>query len=169
MARKLKKEDIKKKMLLDYIKSNEKYSKLLKEIELGKTITYEHASLKYRSRIPRGYKASRGEVLIEKLLIKANIYFLKEVEFKGCNNPKTGKKLRFDFYLPEKNKCIEFDGIQHFESVLEFDGKDNGEALKQREKLDNIKNNFCKSNKIDILRIKYNEDDKISKINKFIK
>ena len=30
--------------------------------------------------------------------------------------------MQLDFYLPEYNMCIEYDGIQHFESVTFFGG-----------------------------------------------
>jgi very-short-patch-repair endonuclease len=169
MARKLKKKDLKRKMILDYKESNEKYSKLLKEIHLGNSISIEQSKLKYRSNIPKEYKQSRGETLVEKVLIKCKKYFLKEVEFKGCINKYTSKKLRFDFYLPKDNICIEFDGEQHYKSILEFDGNDGGKALNRRKDLDKIKDNFCKLNKIRLLRIKYDDKNKLSKISNFIK
>ena len=40
-----------------------------------------------------------------------NIEFKKEKKFKDC---KDKYQLPFDFYLPQYNLCIEFDGEQHF-------------------------------------------------------
>lgn len=156
-------------MLLDYQKSNDKYTKLLREISLNQgVITEEQSKLKYRSNIPKDYIQSRGEILVQTILIKKSKYFLKEVEFQGCTNPKTKRKLRFDFYLPKDNIIIEYDGIQHYESVEDFDDNDKGKALKNRQILDTIKTNFCKKNNIKLLRIKYNDIDKYKLISNFI-
>jgi len=52
------------------------------------------------------------------------------------------------------NYCIEYDGIQHFESIDYFGGDDN---LKNTKINDKIKNNYCKKHNIKLFRIKYNE------------
>lgn len=95
---------------------------------------------------------SKGEKEIEKILIQNNIEFENQKRFKNCINKKT---LPFDFYLPKYNICIEFDGIQHFESLDIF----GGEIEFQKRKInDNIKNKFCKDNNIKLIRIKYDEN-----------
>jgi very-short-patch-repair endonuclease len=100
------------------------------------------------------HKSSRGEKFIEKYLIKNNIIFIKEQTFETCKNK---KKLRFDFYLPKYNLCIEFDGIQHF--------KENSIWYTKEVVInDNIKNNFCKNNNINFLRINYKQITKIDNI-----
>lgn len=43
-----------------------------------------------------------------------NVSFEKEKTFIDCVNPKTNFLLRFDFYLPDYNIIIEYDGEQHF-------------------------------------------------------
>ena len=43
-----------------------------------------------------------------------NINYIREKRFKDCKNI---KPLPFDFYLPEKNICIEYDGEHHFKSI----------------------------------------------------
>lgn len=53
---------------------------------------------------------------IEKILEKNNIRYIKEKTFDKCVNPKTNRYLRFDFYLPDYNCCIEYDGEQHFKN-----------------------------------------------------
>lgn len=60
----------------------------------------------------------------------------------------------FDFYLPEKNICIEYDGEQHFDKN-NFYNKHRG--FEYREKNDQIKNEFCKKSGIQLIRIKYNQ------------
>ena len=58
----------------------------------------------------------------------------------------------FDFYLPDYNLLIEFDGIQHYEIRGHFGGYDGFVDTKIR---DTIKNIYCKDNNIDLLRIPY--------------
>ncbi len=66
-----------------------------------------------------------------------------------------------DFYLPESKILIEFDGIQHFESVSIWGGE---KALKSQQKRDEIKNEFASVNNYKLIRINYLELDKIENI-----
>jgi very-short-patch-repair endonuclease len=99
-----------------------------------------------------------GENAIRNFLTKNNIEFEEQKRFKDCKNI---KPLPFDFYLPQYNLCIEFDGKQHF---IPTDFKSNlteEEKLKSFELLqirDNIKTDYCKNNNINLLRIKYTEN-----------
>lgn len=82
------------------------------------------------------------------------------------------KPLPFDFYLPEYNVCIEYDGIQHFEPTR-FNKKmtieEANDNFIQQKFRDEIKNNYCKNNNIKLLRIPYTEYDNIEKvINKYL-
>jgi hypothetical protein len=65
--------------------------------------------------------------------------------------------LTFDFYLPEYNCCIEYDGKQHFEAIKWFGGE---ESLAYVQQNDLIKTQYCQNNKIALLRIRYNQDIK---------
>jgi very-short-patch-repair endonuclease len=65
------------------------------------------------------------------------------------------RKLPFDFYIPEFNMCIEYDGEQHFKAVDYFGGED---GLKIRQIHDRIKTDYCNSNNILLLRIRYDEN-----------
>jgi hypothetical protein len=108
---------------------------------------------------------SKGEKEIEKILIQNNIEFENQKRFKNCINKKT---LPFDFYLPKYNICIEFDGIQHFETLDIFGGEI---EFKKRKINDIIKNKFCKDNNIKLIRIKYDENiyfKLIDNLNKYI-
>jgi hypothetical protein len=92
---------------------------------------------------------SYGEKSIRLFLIKNKIKFIKNKSFEYCKNK---RQLPFDYYLPDYNVCIEYDGRQHF-GVVDYFGGDS--AFKKRQKLDKIKDNFCKNNSILLLRIKY--------------
>lgn len=95
---------------------------------------------------------SIGEKEITQYLLSNNIEFIPQYTFDGCKNK---KKLPFDFYLPAYNICIEYDGLQHFKPVDHFGGE---EGFKQRQYNDSIKNQFCRLNDIQLLRIKYDQD-----------
>ena len=97
-------------------------------------------------------KESYASQEIESYLIKNHIKYEKEKTFEGC---KFKSKLRFDFYLPDYDLIIEYDGIQHFKP-REFWGGEEG--LKITQKRDKCKNDWCIKNNKDILRIKYNQN-----------
>ena len=97
-------------------------------------------------------KKSNGENMIENFLLDNNIHFMKQKKFKNCKDKRC---LPFDFYLPEHNYCVEFDGKQHFESVKYWGGILN---LEYRQRHDEIKDNFCIINNINLLRIKYDDN-----------
>jgi hypothetical protein len=80
----------------------------------------------------------------------------------GCRNKDTGRLLRFDFYLPELNIAIEYDGIQHFLPVKRWGGK---EGLESGQKRDRMKEDHCELLNIYLLRISYQEDIEKSLIN----
>ena len=94
---------------------------------------------------------SKGEKEIRKYLEQNNINYQEQKKFDGCQYKKL---LKFDFYLPDHNICIEYDGKQHFEKY-NFEKNDN--QLINRKIRDGIKNNFCNINNIRLVRIKYNE------------
>ena len=115
-----------------------------------------------------GCVKSKGEMFIKNFLTQNNINFICQKSFEKCVNPKTNKKLYFDFYLPDYNTCIEYDGIQHYKYTESgWNTKEKFEETKYR---DNIKNKFCKDNNIKLLRIPYAKQNKlgIQYIEKFI-
>lgn len=70
-----------------------------------------------------------------------NIKFEREKTFDGLYGLK-GNKLRFDFYLPKFNSCVEYDGEQHYKNPTQ----------KQLEH-DKRKNQYCKENNIKLYRL----------------
>lgn len=100
-------------------------------------------------------KKSKGEKRIIKILEESNIEFEFQKTFKDCKNPNNSYYLYYDFYIPNKNLCIEFDGPQHFYPNKKFGGKDEFEKTQIRDK---IKTKYCKQNGIRLLRIKYDEN-----------
>lgn len=116
-----------------------------------------------KSGCPRCNK-SHGEIITENLLIKYNVFYRSPYSFDGCKNI---LPLRFDFYLPNYNKCIEFNGIQHYREDFIKKMKYYGIGLDDvelTEKRDNIKRDFCKNNNISLLEIPYWDINNIEKI-----
>ena len=95
---------------------------------------------------------SHGENAIHKYLDARNIKFISQYAFDDCRNK---RKLPFDFYLPEYNLCIEYDGIQHFQPVVIFGGEI---AFERQKANDKIKTDYCKVRNINLIRINYQQD-----------
>lgn len=104
---------------------------------------------------------SIGEEKIENILKEKQIIFINQKKFDDCINPQTGYKLKFDFYIPSINLCIEYDGELHYKSVKYFGGD---KTLEKHMFLDNIKNEYCKNNNINIIRISYIDINNINNI-----
>lgn len=99
---------------------------------------------------------SNGERKIRYFLENNNIQFEQEKRFHDCRdiNP-----LPFDFYLPESQTVLEYDGKQHY--------VDNGYfsySLAETQKHDKIKNKYCNDNDINLIRIPYWDYYNIEKI-----
>lgn len=102
---------------------------------------------------------SKGERAISDFLSKNNIKFEKEKTFDSCIL-KSGAKARFDFYLPEYQLLIEYDGEQHF-IISNWNTQ---EKLNKTQERDAYKNQWCKDNNYKLLRIKYTDFINIDKI-----
>lgn len=99
---------------------------------------------------------SLGEKRIKEFLIQNNISFLQE---KILND---NSRQRFDFFLPNYNLAIEYNGRQHYEFVKFF--HKNEEGFKQSIQRDKKKKEYCDKNNIELLIISYQEDKDIEKI-----
>jgi hypothetical protein len=107
-------------------------------------------------------KISKGEDEIERFLIKNNIEYIREYKFKDCINPKTNKKLPFDFYLPQINTIIEYQGEQHYKKTGYFESR--GGGLKDLQYRDKIKKEFGILNNFNYIEISYKQFEQIKTI-----
>ena len=72
---------------------------------------------------------------------------------------------RYDFYLPQYNLFIEYDGQQHYAPVRFFGNEEDAKWVHERTKEhDKIKNRYCEENNINLLRIPYWETKNIETI-----
>ena len=123
-------------------------------IILHKCLIDGHEWLAKPNNILNGYgcpkcNESKGEKQIASLLDSKYVAYERQKKFKDCCdiNP-----LPFDFYLPDYNMAIEYDGLQHFKPIKHFGGN---KAFEYTFKHDKIKNEYCKNNGISLLRIPY--------------
>lgn len=103
-------------------------------------------------------KMSRGEVKIAYYLDNHEIEYKAQYIFNDCRNKSV---LRFDFYIPSYNCCIEYDGIQHFKYCT-FGAKNRtAEQLSIIQERDKVKDNYCLEKGIKIIRIPYTDFNNI--------
>lgn len=103
-----------------------------------------------------------GERNIREILLENNQTFEEQYKFQDCKNI---RPLPFDFYLPDKNICIEYQGRQHYMAVDYFGGVD---SFNKQQYNDNIKRQYCTENNIELVEIPYTENTK-SKIYECLK
>jgi hypothetical protein len=85
---------------------------------------------------------------ITRFLNKHKISYNRQHKFTECRNI---YQLPFDFYIPSVRTCIEFYSEQHYKP----------ESLDKLKTNDKIKNDYCEDNYIDLIRIRYDQIDRI--------
>ena len=108
-------------------------------------------------------KMSHGEIKVKDYLESRNIEYIPQKTF---DDMKYKHKLHFDFFLPKYNIAIEYDGHAHFFPVKYAGKKDNKaeERFELTKARDNAKNNYCKENNINLIRIPFTAFDHIEEI-----
>lgn len=101
----------------------------------------------------RGF--TQGEKILADFLDQYSIIYNREFVFDDCIGIKNFP-LRFDFYLPSFNCCVELDGPQHRAPVERFGGEDGFKILCEHDK---IKNQYCQNHQIKLIRIPYERRD----------
>lgn len=124
------------------------------ECECGNLTITQAKYLKSGHTVSCGCIKSVGEVKLADTLRNNNIEFIREYTF----NDLTGKDhhlYRFDFFLPQHNRLIEFDGEQHYRDTRWSD-------LQDTQYRDLRKNEYALAHNIDLVRIPYWERDNIT-------
>jgi len=96
---------------------------------------------------------SHGENIIKKILLKNAVKF--EIQKQFPEFILNSKPHKFDFYLPDLQVMIEYDGEQHFKPIERFGGQ---RAFERTQQADLDKNKFCFDREIKLIRIKYDQD-----------
>lgn len=137
----------------------------VKHIKCGKTFYPNARNLARGMGCPFCNKSnsSKGAKKIAEILEKLKVDFIREFPIKTSRRQK--RFYRFDFAIfNEKDDIIaviEYDGKQHFEPVDFFGGN---KGLKETQKRDKKKNEYCYKNNIPIYRIPYWEFENIETI-----
>lgn len=104
---------------------------------------------------------SEGEILIARYLDKNNIKYYREWKLPNeyLLNPRD--YLLVDFYLPDHNTFIEFNGVQHFKPIGWFGGNNVFEMQQERDYGLRL---YCKEHGIRLIEISYKDVGKIAEI-----
>lgn len=98
----------------------------------------------------------KTEKLVGNVLKELNITAQPQHKFPGCKGQR--KHLLFDYYLPDYNVAIEYDGEQHYYPIDYFGGE---KGFKRRKEYDKIKTNYCLENDIRLIRVPYYKKDNL--------
>lgn len=88
---------------------------------------------------------SKGELILRNFFADNDIKYVREFRFENS-------KFRFDFYLPELNILIEYDGRYHFAPVDWIGGQATYEGIVKRDKL---KTELASAHNIPLIRLPY--------------
>ena len=95
---------------------------------------------------------SKGEKFIQNFLIQENIKFEYQYSINVSFDINPSGIAKIDFYLPDYNCFIEYNGKQHYESIEHFGGID---GFKRQQARDEFVKTYCELNKIKFIEIKY--------------
>lgn len=105
-------------------------------------------------------KQSKGERMVQSILDELRETYEIQKTFEDLTS--RHQKLPFDFYLPERNLLIEYDGVQHFKEVKYFGGS---KKLSSQQRRDKLKNEYAKDKNIKLLRIPYTyKEEQVKKV-----
>jgi hypothetical protein len=107
---------------------------------------------------------SRGEKKIQLWLDSNAIVYEREKKFPGLCGTTPNSRLRYDFWLPDYNTLIEYDGEQHFSSI-QIKGRLTKEQSVNKHLVivinDAKKNEYAIAHGIKLIRIPYTEFKKL--------
>lgn len=95
---------------------------------------------------------SSYEQIIKNILDSNNIFYYREYSFDNFVYNDTGRKPRYDFYLPDYKCLIEVNGAQHYKEVSSSFGK---YSLQDIQNKDKIKIKYALDNNYSIIIIPY--------------
>lgn len=147
-------------ILLDqeYVNSNTPLAYICKHhVEFG--IQYMALSNAYKQHCPY-CNIIKGEDKIARFLLEHNIQFVSHKSYDDLHGLKGGR-LSYDFYLPNFNLLIEYQGEQHEHPVDIFGGED---QFKIQQEHDNRKREYAQNHHIRLLEIWYYDFQSIEKI-----
>ena len=103
----------------------------------------------------------KGELIISKILDTLNVNYEYQKTF---DDLKDVQPLSYDFYIPDQNILIEYQGVQHYQSIDYFGGED---QFKNQQNHDKLKADYAKANGYTLIAVPYTEDT-FNKIKKYL-
>lgn len=104
-------------------------------------------------------RLSHGERDLMNIFISRNIDFFPQKTFDDLRGSVKNTRLSYDFFLPEHNLLVEYDGQQHFEAVNIFGNIPNKEEqmkiFRETQHRDRLKNDYAINNGFKLLRMPY--------------
>ena len=130
----------------------------------GKIVEVMDNQMQSGNKISCGCISSKGESIIEKILLENKIIYNRDCIFPQLLE-ETKRRLRFDFIIYNEdgsiNRFIEFDGHQHKKGWIggNWSHEEDPSLIQER---DTIKNNFCLKHNYILVRIPYDDINKLS-------
>jgi very-short-patch-repair endonuclease len=144
--------------LVDYLGAHKKVTIICKDHGNFYITPANHWSNKVGCPTCKNKKPSKGEQKIIDWLEAENISYECQKTFVDLYYKSKNAKLKYDFYLPEFNMLIEYDGEYHFKPIS-FGKHISGEEQLAITKLrDKIKDEYAETNNYRMLRIPYNSN-----------
>lgn len=81
---------------------------------------------------------SMAEQIIIAALREHEVIVHKEYTFSDCVSPTSGRKLRFDFYIPSHNLILEYHGEQHFRKSPMMHNGDRFERMQEHDRIKKV-------------------------------
>lgn len=106
-------------------------------------------------------RISKGEKRIAEYLDSQNIKYEREYKFKDCVSER-GNPLRFDFYLPDYNLLLEYNGQHHFFPINKYRKAKIVHDITVKH--DNIKKEYLKQKSIKLIEIDFKQYENIENI-----
>lgn len=104
-----------------------------------------------------GCLISAGEFTLNQILSSLDINYITQYKFPDLIGDYL--PLKFDFFLPDYNTLIEYQGGQHYKPVNLFGGE---EKFQQQQRYDNLKREYCKEHGYRLIEISYLDYEKLS-------
>lgn len=103
----------------------------------------------------------KGETTIDKILKSMGIRYESQKTF---DNLKDNRLLSYDFYIPDQDILIEYQGLQHYQPIDYFGGDT---TFKKQQGHDKLKAEYAKSHNYKLIAVPYTEDTFL-KIKKYL-
>lgn len=128
----------------------------------GNVISIPTTEIKAERQYSCGCIKSKGEHKIATYLNKINLKYIPQATYDDLMGVGNGK-LSYDFYIPDYNLLIEFQGDQH-KRPYRFPNCDNEQQFKIQQEHDKRKREYAKNHNIKLLEIWYYDYDNIENI-----